>query len=85
MELNVKVNSTAIRDMKWSRTYHWEEQPGDDEGELTVEFTSGAVYLYTEVLLSDVLKVISAPSVGKEFAFRIRNSYPYERLPEMAG
>lgn len=50
---------------------------GYDEGKrvLEVEFTSGRVYVYAEVTRDEYEALVSAGSVGKYFAERIKGRY----------
>lgn len=68
--ISISLNdSSAIKKMDW------------DDGELTVEFTTGSHYRYEGVPIKDVSDVIRAESVGNAFYRIIKmGNYPYVRL-----
>ena len=47
---------------------------------LEVEFMSSSVYQYYNVPQSVYDNFVAAPSVGKFFAYQIRNIFPYSRV-----
>lgn len=66
-----KVNSTAIASVGYDA----------ETKELEVEFTSGSLYLYSNVPHSAFVGLMSATSHGRYFDAHIRNGgYPYRQL-----
>lgn len=53
-----------------------------DERELRVRFLSGAEYQYFNVHERIFIALLNAPSHGKEFWRKIRDTYSYSRLPD---
>lgn len=47
---------------------------------LEIEFTSGAVYRYTNVGVETVRELLDAPSMGRYFVHEIKGRYPYARI-----
>ena len=47
---------------------------------LTIEFTSGSMYLYKGVPANVALELMQAGSHGSFFHHNIRTSYPFQRL-----
>jgi len=47
---------------------------------LEIEFRSGSVYQYYNLPQSVYDALIAAPSVGRFFAYQIKNAFPYSRV-----
>lgn len=55
---------------------------GHDGDTLEVEFNSGSVYRYKGVPADTYGQLLLADSAGRFFRDHIRNSFPYERIPQ---
>ena len=75
MYLNTTINdSTAITALQFTALGR------HDFGTLRITFTSGAVYDYFNVTLSEVYDLLNEPSVGKAFRNIIRNRYEFAQV-----
>ena len=64
----IKVESSYIKAIKYSNSL------------LVVKFVSGETYVYADIAPETILEMLSAASVGKYFASRIRDKYDFIRI-----
>lgn len=61
-----------------SNIAHAEHDP--DTGELTVQFTSGSTYVYSDVPSDVAENLHTAPSAGQYFGSMIKGNYGYRKI-----
>jgi hypothetical protein len=66
------IDSSLISDLDY---YH-----DGNKGMLQVTFASYDSYIYNDVGIDEIIKLLKADSVGSEFSKSIRMSYPYKSI-----
>lgn len=73
----IPVKSSNIAAIGWEAT---DEEDGEKFGTLTVQFTNGRTYAYSDVEEHQFHALRDAPSVGKAFAAIKGGGYDYEQV-----
>lgn len=52
----------------------------DKQRSMLVEFNNGSAYMYADIDIDTIGKLITSESVGKAFATLIKDKFPYRRV-----
>lgn len=73
MEISwVDIDSSTIESIS---IYH-----SDKQRSMLVEFRNGSAYMYGDIDIDTIGKLITSESVGKAFSALIKNKFPYKRV-----
>lgn len=78
--MRVKVDSTNVATIGFEFNGHARSGIGDSLGTVEVEFMAGSVYQYYNVPVREYRAVVTAHSIGRELAQRIKPNYKYQKV-----
>ena len=77
--MEIPLSSSAISKVKWVPSWDF-SRTRPTEGDLTIWFTDGTVYEYSQFPISEFLSFVSSSSAGRWFNYQIRDNFSFTRI-----